>query len=187
MYSILYNCATHSYIYIYVYIYSTGGGHFPHIKKVIDDNLPDFNYSTSSLIERFNNYNMPITHTTTPTTSTATTATTNSNNILPHMKTNMYESSGNLFFRSLSNESFPRSDHYQDSSVVVINRYRHPTYLQTLQRLLPTFNAGYVHVLYICVVYCVCLCALYLAYIVYILFILYTPFFIYTAYVYGYL
>ena len=87
--------------------------------------MPNYGYDNSTLVNRFVHYNLQV-----PT---------------PEADTidKIREASGNLFFRALSNVTTPHSDHYQDSSVVLINRNRHAEYLKVITQLLPTFHAGY--------------------------------------------
>ena len=113
-----------------------GGRHLKNLKQVITENIPDFDYTNTSLIGRFKNYNK----------LSVSTAVANRPASLPliDLKTiTEQESSGNLFMRALHNETARNSDHYQDSSVVLVDRSRHTEYLKVIQYLLPTFNAGY--------------------------------------------
>jgi hypothetical protein len=48
------------------------------------------------------------------------------------------------FWRHLANSSVdPELDSYQDSSVLVLNRAKHPIFLQVLAKLIPKFNIGW--------------------------------------------
>eukprot|EP01034_Spumella_vulgaris_P031852 gene31852-39344_t len=48
-----------------------------------------------------------------------------------------------FFWRNVANRDAPSLDNFQDSSVVVVDRARHPVLLEVLRSLLPTFNLGY--------------------------------------------
>lgn len=48
------------------------------------------------------------------------------------------------FWRSLANpEVDPELDNYQDSSVIVLDRRKHPIFMKTLAKLIPGFNVGW--------------------------------------------
>ena len=145
--------------------FTAGQRHFEQLKQAASLTC-DYNNTVennATLLQRFNNYNVLN----------------NSFINSPLKEVNMYESSGNLFFRALYNPvSTPPSHHYQDSSVVVINRNIHSKYIKVMSQLLPSFNAGFGDkelfwvsatrlVLYTCCVYigvCVYMCVNMFAY-----------------------
>ena len=110
--------------------FTAGQRHFEQLKQAVSLTYDDNNTveNSATLLQRFNNYNVL-------------------NNFSinsPLKKDNMHESSGNLFYRALYNPvSTPPSHHYQDSSVVIINRSILTKYLKVMSQLLPSFNAGF--------------------------------------------
>ena len=109
--------------------FTAGQRHFEQLKQAVSLTYDDNTTAYDLLLDRFNNYNVLNS-------STINTA--------APKKGSMHESSGNLFFRALYNPvSIPPSHHYQDSSVVVINRSIHIKYLKVMSQLLPSFNAGF--------------------------------------------
>lgn len=48
-----------------------------------------------------------------------------------------------FFWRNVADREAPTLDNFQDSSVLVLDRERHPRLLQVLRRILPSFNLGY--------------------------------------------
>jgi hypothetical protein len=47
------------------------------------------------------------------------------------------------FWRNLANKADPQLENYQDSSVLVLDRSRHPKFLKILASLIPSFNIGW--------------------------------------------
>jgi hypothetical protein len=47
------------------------------------------------------------------------------------------------FWRNLANKADPQLENYQDSSVLVLDRSRHPRFLKILASLIPSFNIGW--------------------------------------------
>lgn len=48
-----------------------------------------------------------------------------------------------FFWRNVVDREEPTLDNFQDSSVLVVDRSRHPLLLEVLSRILPSFNLGY--------------------------------------------
>jgi hypothetical protein len=55
----------------------------------------------------------------------------------------VHEDGISFFWRNIANRDAPTLDNFQDSSVIVVDRSRHPLLIEVLTSLLPTFNLGY--------------------------------------------
>ena len=50
---------------------------------------------------------------------------------------------GLLYLKALTDTDYPDMCHFQDSSVVLVDKTRHTAFLSALSRMLPTFNVGW--------------------------------------------